>query len=71
MNIGEKLKGYQSDAPESFPPDETDKTIILRENFRLSGSARFPVPDGFVGIEITNGARAVSITCGYERKIVK
>lgn len=71
MNIGEKPKGCQFDAPESFPPDETDKTIILRENFRLSGSARFPVPDGFVGIEITNGTRAVSIPDDYERKIVK
>lgn len=47
MNIGEKPKGYQFDAPESFPPDETDKTIILRENFRLSGSTRFPVSDGY------------------------
>ena len=51
--------------------DETDKTIILRENFRLSGSARFPVPGGFVSIEITNGTRAVSIPDGYELKIVK
>ncbi len=51
--------------------DETYKTIILRENFRLSGSARFPVPGGFVSIEITNGTRAVSIPDGYELKIVK
>lgn len=51
--------------------DETDKTIILRENFRLSGSARFPVPGGFVSIEITNVTRAVSIPDGYELKIVK
>ena len=51
--------------------DETYKTIILRENFRLSGSAHFPVPDGFVSIEITNGTRAVSIPDGYELKIVK
>lgn len=51
--------------------DETNRSVLLRENFRYDGEARFPVPGGFANIKVANGKRSVSIPDGYEIKIVK